>query len=160
MAVCPLWGGSCPVVVGVRLWSTCRTLLPPPRALHHEAWLFCFGVCSQARTTRNAQKIFRHSLWYLPVVLSLMVYHSKNWDRDRSAVHDVNVRETVQKPLLILGVVLLPGFFHYFRLIFCCAPDYDCCCCCCCRISLLRRKRRRNSKSGAETCWNIARTRC
>ena len=63
--------------------------------------------CLQARTTRNAQKIFRHSLWYLPVVLSLMVYHSKNWDRDRSAVHDVNVREI---NILIVIVVHLPAF--------------------------------------------------
>jgi heme o synthase len=31
------------------------------------------------RSNRNAQQVFRSSLWYLPLTLSLMVYHSKNW---------------------------------------------------------------------------------
>ena len=35
------------------------------------------------RSNRNAQQVFRSSLWYLPLTLSLMVYHSKNWsDKD------------------------------------------------------------------------------
>ncbi|KAG9415820.1 Protoheme IX farnesyltransferase, mitochondrial [Aphanomyces cochlioides] len=31
-------------------------------------------------STANAQKVFLCSLWYLPAVLGLMVFHSKNWE--------------------------------------------------------------------------------
>ncbi|RHY03696.1 hypothetical protein DYB36_006369 [Aphanomyces astaci] len=35
-------------------------------------------------STANAQKVFLCSLWYLPAVLGLMVFHSKNWDESAS----------------------------------------------------------------------------
>ena len=30
----------------------------------------------------SARAVFKASLWYLPVMLSLMVFHSKNWKND------------------------------------------------------------------------------
>ncbi|OQR83121.1 protoheme IX farnesyltransferase [Achlya hypogyna] len=37
-------------------------------------------------TTANANKVFFCSLWYLPAVLGLMVFHSKNWTKDDEKV--------------------------------------------------------------------------
>jgi len=51
------------------------------------------------RSNRNAQQVFRASLWYLPLALGLMVYHSKNWqseeDRQRAAVEPTFIHKIV-----------------------------------------------------------------
>ncbi|KDO30098.1 hypothetical protein SPRG_05289 [Saprolegnia parasitica CBS 223.65] len=39
-------------------------------------------------STANANKVFFCSLWYLPAVLGLMVFHSKNWTKDDEATAD------------------------------------------------------------------------
>lgn len=36
------------------------------------------------RSNKNAQKVFLSSLWYLPLSLALMVYHSKNWGTEET----------------------------------------------------------------------------
>jgi protoheme IX farnesyltransferase len=42
-------------------------------------WLWMAHKFKQKRSNRGAQRVFRASLWYLPVVMTLMVYHSRNW---------------------------------------------------------------------------------
>eukprot|EP00940_MAST-03C_sp_MAST-3C-sp2_P003440 g3440.t1 len=37
------------------------------------------------RSNKNAQKVFLASLWYLPLSLALMVYHSSNWKHSEDA---------------------------------------------------------------------------
>lgn len=47
-------------------------------------WLYLAHQFRQKRSNRNAQRVFRASLWYLPLMLTLMVYHSRNWDNSES----------------------------------------------------------------------------
>jgi len=46
------------------------------------------------RSNRNAQQVFRASLWYLPLVLGLMVYHSKNWESEEARQRRQNAEPT------------------------------------------------------------------
>ncbi|ETV97791.1 protoheme IX farnesyltransferase [Aphanomyces invadans] len=50
-----------------------------------------------APSTANAQKVFLCSLWYLPAVLGLMVFHSKNWDEETA-----EAKQLQHEPLLQL----------------------------------------------------------
>ncbi|KAF0689378.1 Aste57867_19170 [Aphanomyces stellatus] len=52
----------------------------------------------KAPSTANAQKVFLCSLWYLPAVLGLMVFHSNNWEG--KAHQDDNVKQA--EPMLQL----------------------------------------------------------
>eukprot|EP00501_MAST-03F_sp_TOSAG23-6_P002304 GSMAST32.ASY1.ANO1.2406.1 assembled CDS len=48
-------------------------------------WLWMARKFSKKRTNKHAQQVFRASLWYLPVLLTLMVYHSRNWDETNNS---------------------------------------------------------------------------
>eukprot|EP00941_MAST-03F_sp_MAST-3F-sp1_P002398 g2398.t1 len=45
-------------------------------------WFWMAHKFSKKRTNKGAQQVFRASLWYLPLVLTLMVYHSRNWEKE------------------------------------------------------------------------------
>ena len=52
---------------------------------------------SQESNNKNAKAVFKSSLWYLPLMLTLMVYHSKHWststDVDAQSIH--NAKKTL-----------------------------------------------------------------
>ena len=54
------------------MWSIEATIV-------HAYWLYQAQKFVQNPTNGNARKVFRTSLWYLPVVLGLMCFHSKHW---------------------------------------------------------------------------------
>ncbi|CAM9133110.1 unnamed protein product [Choristocarpus tenellus] len=52
----------------------------------------------QDRSNSNARKVFRTSLWHLPVVLALFVFHSRNWWEEEENLREGQVEHTsVQK---------------------------------------------------------------
>ena len=55
-------------------------------------WLYQAQQFYQKPSNGNARRVFRTSLWYLPVVLGLMVFHSRHWidseDRVRAIDED------------------------------------------------------------------------
>jgi protoheme IX farnesyltransferase len=54
------------------MWSMEATVV-------HLFWLYQAQKFVKNPSNGNARKIFRTSLWYLPVVLGLMCFHSKHW---------------------------------------------------------------------------------
>ncbi len=48
-------------------------------------WLWQAQQFYQSSTNGNARRVFRTSLWYLPVVLGLMCFHSKHWAEDEES---------------------------------------------------------------------------
>ena len=52
-------------------------------------WLWQAQKFYSKPSNGNARQVFRTSLWYLPVVMSLMVYHSHNWAADEDSGSNV-----------------------------------------------------------------------
>ncbi|CAM9428833.1 unnamed protein product [Sphacelaria rigidula] len=91
-------------------------LLPIPMAaaaLDATSWMFAvegtaFNACllyqayrfGKDRTNANARGVFKASLWHLPAVLALFVFHSQQWVRDEDTLQNgstVGVREIIQR---------------------------------------------------------------
>jgi heme o synthase len=43
---------------------------------------------SGGQTNANARRVFLCSLWYLPVLMAALVFHSKNWSKDKALSED------------------------------------------------------------------------
>ena len=64
----------------------------------HIFWLYQAQQFVAKPTNGNARKVFRTSLWYLPVVLGLMCFHSKHWQdlKDENMEGEDVVRDIVR----------------------------------------------------------------
>ncbi|KAJ3479058.1 hypothetical protein NLI96_g9320 [Meripilus lineatus] len=68
----------CSVLVplsGLTTWAFALTSLPPNIILAHAAWTFW-----SSGTEKHARSLFHHSLWWLPVILGLMMFHKQGID--------------------------------------------------------------------------------
>lgn len=66
--------------------------------------LYLANKFSGQRSDENARKVFRCSLWYLPVLLSAFVFHSRNWatakdQKEEDKEEDWNVIGKMRKQL-------------------------------------------------------------
>jgi protoheme IX farnesyltransferase len=60
---------------GLTTWAFALTALPPNLFALRAAWMWWkYGGEKQAR------KVFQHSLWYLPVIMGLMMFHKRGMD--------------------------------------------------------------------------------
>jgi len=60
---------------GLTTWTFALTTLVPNAVCVRAAWKFW-----RDRGEKNARVLFRHSLWYLPVILALMMVHKQNME--------------------------------------------------------------------------------
>lgn len=60
---------------GLTTWAFALTALPPNLICLAAAWKWC-----RSGGEKNARVVFRHSLWYLPVILGLMMFHKQGMD--------------------------------------------------------------------------------
>ena len=70
--------GICSVLVplsGLTTWAFSITSLVPNAFLSRVAWKFW-----RIGTEKEARKLFHTSLWYLPVVLALMMFHKQEME--------------------------------------------------------------------------------
>ena len=91
LAMVPLPYASAYMGLTTHMWSMEATVV-------HLFWLYQAQQFVKKPTNGNARKIFRTSLWYLPVVLGLMCFHSKHWqdlEDGKSEGEDV-VRDVVR----------------------------------------------------------------
>lgn len=53
----------------------------------------------QKRSNKRAQQVFRASLWYLPLAMALMVYHSKNWKTEEEIAAEASTRTPIDEAI-------------------------------------------------------------
>jgi len=90
-AMIPIPYASAYLGLTTHMWSIEATIV-------HLFWLYQAQQFVKKPTNGNARKVFRTSLWYLPVVLGLMVFHSKHWQdlEDGNIEGDDVVRDVVR----------------------------------------------------------------
>lgn len=62
-------------ISGLTTWTFALTSIAPNAVLAHAAWQFW-----KSRSEKHARTLFHHSLWWLPVVLGLMMFHKQGLD--------------------------------------------------------------------------------
>ena len=61
--------------------------------------LYLASKFHRQRTDEHARQVFRCSLWYLPVLLSAFVFHSRNWTAEGKEIQEWNIIAKVRKQL-------------------------------------------------------------
>ena len=50
--------------------------------------LYCAKKFSDDRTNGNAKRVFMTSLWYLPCLMTLFIFHSRNWGEEKNEAQE------------------------------------------------------------------------
>ena len=74
----------------------------------HLFWLYQAQQFVKKPTNGNARKIFRTSLWYLPVVLGLMCFHSKHWQSTSNETENKEGEDVVRDVVRAIIDVVRP----------------------------------------------------
>jgi protoheme IX farnesyltransferase len=76
---------AAPPVIGAALGLTSQ-MFAVETVLLNGYWIYQTNQFVNDSSDKNARRIFMTSLWYLPVVLTLMVYHSDRWTDELSEI--------------------------------------------------------------------------
>jgi protoheme IX farnesyltransferase len=92
---------------GLTTWAFALTSLVPNAICTHAAWQFW-----RIGGEKEARLVFRHSLWYLPVIMALMMLHKQgvdwaNWLGIRNDENRESKVETIPSTLQSLPAILI-----------------------------------------------------